>query len=54
MEFIYLHTGKAIGLPDDFLSMPPELVENEENHCQDEKDYNGVTMMPKGGGALQV
>lgn len=47
-------TGKAIGLPDEFLSMPPESVENEENHCQEEKEYNSVQLMPKGGGALQV
>lgn len=47
--------AKAIGLPDQFLSMPPEVADKpEENHIENE--YNNVTSAPKtyGGGALQV
>lgn len=49
--------GKAIGLPDQFLSMPPELTEKpDENDFKDEHEYNHASTMPKvfGGGAIQV
>lgn len=57
--FFFVDSGKAIGLPDEFLTVPPHCIgkpEEYRNPQKDENTCNNTELIPKslGGGVLQV
>lgn len=57
--YFFVETGKAIGLPDEFLTMPSrysgKIEDDQDQNSDTEKIHNNIDVAKSsGGGVLQV